>query len=482
MLSNDLYPPKRWRTVAERFALPKAVPAVVFFGCAALLALSLSGCSVYHTKPLPEATHSPYTAITLPASTWLPGGLSSHPFDPTDGLDMTETATLAIAQSPQLKSLRAQAEVTRAQSFAAGLLPDPQINYSQDRPGSGQNGASTAYSRGLSWDVGNLVTLSARRSAGRDTARAVDLSLLWNEWQTVSEARLRFVRVRSAQALVTRLRTEQEALAPLQPRLRDALSRGALTFDVATTGLSAFSDVARQLVDAQTASATATEDLKNLLGLDSKEPLILVGDSDVEPAGGVNAEQALSEMTQRRPDLLALKAGYAAQDSRYRAAILGQFPAINIGINRAQDNTHVDSRGFAVGVSLPLFDANRGNIRIEQATREQLYAEYEERLISARNDVARLEEVLTVLEAREAVLGPFATDLTERAQHAHAAYTHGDLEWTTYLGLRQSTLAADVELISLRETLAETRIALATLLSGRWTDRQQSPTAEGVRP
>ena len=42
------------------------------------------------------------------------------------------------------------------------------------------------------------------------------------------------------------------------------------------------------------------------------------------------------------------------------------------------------------------------------------------------------------------------------------------MDWTVYLGLRQSALAAAVELIALRETLAETRVGLATLLSGDW--------------
>jgi hypothetical protein len=47
-----------------------------------------------------------------------------------------------------------------------------------------------------------------------------------------------------------------------------------------------------------------------------------------------------------------------------------------------------------------------------------------------------------------------------------------------YLGLRQSALAAAVELISLRATLAEARIGLATLLSGDWPE--PTGAAEGA--
>ena len=53
--------------------------------------------------------------------------LRTHRFDPDDGLDITEVAMLAVANNPDLRLARDDAHIARAQAFAAGLLPDPQI-------------------------------------------------------------------------------------------------------------------------------------------------------------------------------------------------------------------------------------------------------------------------------------------------------------------------------------------------------------------
>lgn len=458
---------------------PAARPPA-WLGLATLALILPAGCAWYRPLPLDQRPPPPLGALSVPAGTLLAGGVRTHTFDPSDGLDATEVAMLAVMQSPDLRVLRAQANVNRAQAFAAGLLPDPVIGVSRDRPNAGQPDAATAYTRGVSWDVGSLVTFAARQTARRRTDEQVDLSLLWAEWQTVAESRLQFTRIQHGRELVARLEAESAALKPLTPRLSAALERGVISFDVATTGLSAASDVERQLTEARDALANREQDLRILLGLAAGERLPLVGDVDVPSIADAAAAAALEALPQRRPDLRALALGYAAEEARVRAAILGQFPAVNVGVSRSRDNTGIASTGLALNVSLPLFDANRGAIRVERATREQLHEEYAQRLLTARAEVARLLSTQTLLAARDAELAPHAARLEAAREHAALAYERGAMDWTVYLGLRQSALAAAVELITLRETLAETRIALATLLSGDWA--APAETAGGPAP
>ena len=440
--------------------------------------LVLAGCAIYRPLPLDTGPPKPLSQLSVPASTLLPGGLTTHPFDPADGLDMTEISMLAVAQSPDLKVQRAQAQVTRAQAFAAGLLPDPVITLSRDRPSAGQAGASTAFGQGIAWDVGSLVTLAARRSASRRTDESVDLALLWSEWQTVAEARLRFTRIEHARELVARLELDARAMEPLAPRLRAALERGFISFDVATTGLAAASDVARQLADARANLATSEQDLRDLLGLRADEPLQLVGGLELPDISAGAVPDALGALPHRRPDLRALDLGYAAQESKTRAAVLGQFPALNVGVTRSRDNSNISSSGFTVSVSLPLFDRNRGNIRIERATRAQLREEYQQRLLTAHSDVARLLLAQQILLRRQTELAPHAAQLETAAARASQAYTAGLMDWTVYLALRQNALAAAVELNTLNRTLDENRIGLATLLGGTWSASPALKTKE----
>ena len=436
--------------------------------CLAVVTLVASGCSAYHPLLLDAGAGSRTSALVVPATTILPGGLKAHAFDASDGLDATEVSMVAVVYSPELRVMRAQAKVTRAQAFSAGLLPDPVFGFARDKPDAGQPGAATAYTRGVSWDFGQLVTYGARQSARRHTDEQVDLSLLWGEWQVVCQSRLLFVRIQRGRDLVARLSAESDALRPLMPRLQAALRNGTVTFDVATSGLSAASDVERQLTDARFSLATAEHDLRELLGLAASEPLQLVGDADLATPDDATVNAVLAENPPRRPDLRALMAGYAAQDARVRGAILGQFPAVNIGLTKSRDNSDIASNGFSLSISLPLFDRNQGAVRIEQATREQLNAEYAQRLLTTRANVARLLDAQRILVAREVTLAPYAAQLEDTAARAAVSYARGSMEWTVYVALRQSALAANTELIGLRETLAETRIGLATLATGVW--------------
>lgn len=441
---------------------------------------TISACSVYRPLPLDQAAGPPAARLSVAADNLLPGGIRTHPFNPDDGLDATEVAMLAIAQSPDLRVLRAQGHVLRAQAFAAGLLPDPVFGYARDRPTGGQADASTAVTRSLSWDIGSLVTLAARQSARRHTDVQVDLGLLWAEWQTVAQARLDFVHVLRAREVAARLESEMQALRPLGPRIQSALEQGALTFDVASVGLSAISDAERQLADARTNVIAQEQTLHDLLGVPASQALTLAGDLELPALDDQTVVDAGAKLPFRRPDLRALRAGYEAQQARVRGAILGQFPAVNVGINRSRDNSNISSSGFSLSVSLPLFDANRGAIRVEEATREELKAEYDQRLLLARGELARLVANDRVIVDRSVQLSAHAAQLGQTLQRAEKFYAADGLEWTVYLGIRQSALNADLELIALRQTLAENRIAMVMLAGGDWPD--ETARNPGAKP
>ncbi|HET7222180.1 MAG TPA: TolC family protein, partial [Rhodanobacteraceae bacterium] len=188
-------------------------------------------------------------------------------------------------------------------------------------------------------------------------------------------------------------------------------------------------------------------------------------------------QHALDEMPERRPDLLALQAGYASQQETLRAAILAQFPAITVGFVRARDNSNISSAGFSIGLSLPLFDGNRGNIAIERATRQQLHDEYSARLLADRNDVRRLLADLQSDHAQRNALAAHAAQLAQARDAAQANYAAGRLDWPTYLAIRASSLAADAALLALEQDTHETAIALDALV-GNWPDAANSHTGK----
>lgn len=447
----------------------------------ALAGLLLGGCASYTPLPLGHGRAASSVAQLTAPDPRAPFP-ASHRFDPSDGLDVTEVATLAVANSPALKLKRDELGIARAQAFAAGLLPDPQLSAGEDFPSHSGPGLTSAFSLGLSEDLGALLTRSSRKAAARSQAEQVNLDLLWAEWQTVAQARLLFDQVLTLRAQRARLLHEQAALATVDGYIESALRAGNLTYDSASAGLNAGADVRKRLADATVALHQADSDLHQLLGLATGVSLDLVGPPYQATPTAAQVQQALEALPRRRPDLLALQAGYQSQEAKLRGAVRAQFPALSIGFNTARDTSAVYSHGFSLGITLPLFDRNRGNIAIETATRRQLRDDYAARVQATRSDIHRLQADALTLRQQRRALDAHASQLADARHAASAAWSKGLLDWPTYLAIRGNSLAADLERLDLRQQQVTRSIALETLLGNTDLATAHPVSAKASKP
>ncbi|MBW8078682.1 MAG: hypothetical protein GJU76_11540 [Gallionella sp.] len=145
---------------------------------------------------------------------------------------------------------------------------------------------------------------------------------------------------------------------------------------------------------------------------------------------------------------------------------MAQFLALNIGFNRARDNFATYTQGIGISMSLPVFNGNRGNVAIEQATRQKLHDEYQLRINTAVSEIARILQDQQLLEQQlhNAEVGVTALDLA--ANNAQAAFDSGSIDSLAYNNLRTASLAKQAEAILIRQNLLEQRVALLTLLGG----------------
>jgi outer membrane protein TolC len=393
--------------------------------------------------------------------------LAGHTFDPSDGLDMTEVAMLAVVNNPDLRVARANAGIAHAQAFAAGLLPDPLLNFGVDAPLAGAAAITSAFNLGLSYDVIALLTQAPRRAAAQQDATKTDLNVLWQEWQVVSQARLLFVRLSEEQLLMQVLEQTRTIFADRYARLQTALERGLVTLYAVTPHLTALQDVIRQINDLERQIATNRHDLNALLGLMPDVAVPLVGLATLPDLDDSRIEALLPDLPRRRPDLIALQAGYAAGELRLRAAILAQFPSLNVGFTRARDTSDVNTAGVGISISLPIFSGNRGTIAVERATRSALYTDYQERLNAADSGIRRIltEQRINQRQLQEVDQG--IGDLTQAAAKTEAAFTSRDVDALTYTTMQTAVLAKKVERITLEQALLEQRVALQTLIGGQ---------------
>ena len=332
------------------------------------------------------------------------GPLKTIVVDPGDGLDPLEIAVLAVLNSPDLQAKRTALKVNGAEVFAAGLLPDPQVSVEADHPVSGPD-HQNAYSVIPSLDLAGLIARSNLLRAARFTAQQADLDLLWAEWGTAQQARQLALTAMADEARAAFLRKVLAASPPTgTPIPAPRWISATLTLQTAAADLAVKLDAQAQLAAAEHDALTARRDLNALLNLDAAVMLPLV--PGPAPAGydPATLTQALASLADRRPDLLALKAGYDAQDANLRKAILAQFPLTQISLAFAKDPAGTTTQGVAAAFAAPIFNGGRGNARVQHATREQLRAEYQARLDLTDAEVKNAQAELASANAQAAAL------------------------------------------------------------------------------
>ena len=433
-----------------------------------LIALAgLSGCAHYQPKPLvtrPDLLNRVPHLVIQPQKMPLPE-LAAHAFNPDDGLDMTEVAILAVVNNAELKAARDERGLARAQLLAAGILPNPQFTWGLDFPlNSDPGGVMTAFNLGINYDLQALITRNAAMDAAQAHSLKIDLTVLWQEWQVVQQARLLFIESRIEEKMRPILQSYQAFFADQYQKSQKALKQGNLTLETASADLIAWQEASSRLNDLERQISKTRHDLKALLGLAPTVRLNLTGKMDLFVPDPSQIETLLSQLPQRRPDLLALQAGYASQEQRFRQAILAQFPALNIGLTHARDTTGIYTAGFGIAITLPIFNRNQGHIAIEQATRQRLYDEYQARVNEAYSQVNRLLAQWKLSKKQYEAARAILPDLEVSAKRAQKALEAGNLGGPAYTRFVTAFLNKRLEAITLEQTLLEQRIALQTLL------------------
>ena len=421
-------------------------------------ALMLTACASYTPRPLTDES-SLRPSIDRGATS------NKTPQAQVKALTLDQVAMLAVLNDPDLKAKRQQSGVARAQLYAAGLFPDPQLSYNLDHPTGSDPGLVNAFGVALGYDIAPLISRGARIQGERAATRQVDLQLLWEAWQVSQQARIlavRWVEEEKQSQILERMRTLHRDRYHYSA---DSLRQGDVTLDTTGTDLTALLDSLSQINQLEQTHNDTEHRLRLLLGLQPDAPLAIELPAAPEPVTRQALQSALTNVAQRRPDLLALQAGYQSQEAKVHAAVLAQFPSLSIGISRARDTSNIYTSGFNIGLNLPLFSGNRGAIAVERATREQLRAEYQARLDQAALDVDKLARLQQLIAAQQARLEQYLPTLGQMVDQARKAYRRHDIDALTFLNMESTWTGKRLEFIQLEQSQWENLIALQTLLA-----------------
>lgn len=426
---------------------------------ACLCALALGGCALYHPRPLQEASPANATTLAQTTQNLETPRLSPLPIPARGPWNDLQLADIAIVASPDLRALRAQAQVADAQVFAAGLLPDPQIGIGADVPDG--SGLVPALSLSAGFDIAALLTRHSRVAAARANADQERRDIAWQEWLAANQVRLlarRYqflerqhdVAARAADAAETLLALTQTAVDQHNARLDDLALRRVAVLDAK----------AREGQLARDAEA-ARQQLNQAVGVAPDTRLPLADVTALHDPSSLDAAALEKQAMDKRLDLAALRAGYAAQEAQVRGEILQQYPLPNITVSRARDTTPVYTKGAAVNFALPLWNRNRGGIAIARATREQLHAEYAARVFDARASIAAQVQALKQTAAQRNVLDAQLDKLRAEMQPLEQAAQRRDVALVTFETARAALLDKQIASLALAQAQSEGEVALA---------------------
>ncbi len=396
---------------------------------------------------------------------------------------LRQVVGIALENNRSLRASAAAVERVRAlySVSESALLPPVDGSASATRQRSGGS-TSSSYSVSLgitAWELdffGRLASLQgaalARYLSQQETQQAARLALAAetaNAWLQLAAARQR-------QQLTEELRESQRRTLALVERQHALGAASGLQLARAQTAFEAARGEAAASVVAVTQALLA---LELLAGRSLPPALLPQAQQELVTAlpdlpGGLPAEVLL-----QRPDLRAAEQALQAAAYDVGAARAARFPRLTLTASAGTRSPDLDGL-FSSGsgfwslvprLDLPLFDAGQRRAQAEasEATRQQALAQYEAALQTAFREVADALAVRDSLAERLAAQQAQVAAAERTLALAEQSYRLGSASQLELLDAQRQLAASRQQLVSLRQTEQNNRVALLRALGGRWT-------------
>jgi len=404
---HDQHPLPRYSISLRKFAL-----------AATLLGGGAPQLGAQQPPPDPHAGHGAI-AVVKPEFPRL-GKAQEKPAAPL--FSLAEAETLALANNPTLRQAEAEIRTAQARQKQAGLYPNPSVGYSGEeiRGGSFGGGQQGFF---ISQSIVTAGKLGLQRAVAGHSVRISEIEAEEQRMRVMNGIRLGFYRALAAQEM---LEVKRDLLRISADGLRTAQQLRNIGQADETEVLQA--EVEHQQSDMSVAMQEqslrqAWRSLAALLGKPGLEVRTLVGNLEADlPA--IDEAQALQRITVESPAVQI--AGASADRSRALLAREKREPIPDIevrgGLQRngeiiAAPRYRAGLQGFAeVGVRIPLFDRNQGNVAAAKYQAERADREVERVQLVLRE---RASSVLDIYQSSRIMTERYRTQLLPRMRQSY---------------------------------------------------------------
>ena len=344
---------------------------------------------------------------------------------PSAGLTLAALEQLALAHNPTLRQAQDSVAAAAGHTRQAGLWPNPTVGYegAEIRGGSFRGGEQGAF-------VQQDIVLGGKLAAARQEAAAAE-----RQQQARAAGQRQAVRTAVQLAFYEALRAQQE-VALRQRLLSIAEDAVHTTAQLANVGQADRPDQLEAQVEAgqaqldlnqaQQMRVQAWSQLAATVGQPSLQPQPLSGDLATPPAP-IQPQPYLLELLTQSPAMGVAQAAVAQAQATLRRAHKQPIPNLQLrgGVEANRELNELSRRpvgwqGFAsVGVQLPLFNRNQGNIQAAVAELDRAQQELERVRLSLR---AQAAPQLATYQAASQAVAQYRDTMLPRAQKAYQMY------------------------------------------------------------
>ena len=378
------------------------------------------------------------------------------------GLTRTELEQMALSNNPTLAQAAAEIRAARGRQQQAGLYPNPTVGYQGEQIRGGIQGGGEQ-----GFFVGQNIVLGGKLGLSRQVASVEEEQVEVK----AEEQRLRVlnnVRVQYYQALAA-----QEMVA-LRKKLSQVADDAVITTrQLSNVGQADKPDLLEAEVEADQAELAVVEaeqnqkrvwtELATTVGRPAMPMTHLNGNLSDMPQG--NPEQWLQTITSESPEVKMAQLAVSKAQASLARSRKEAIPDLQLrgGLQQNLEANDTTGRpfglqGFAeVGVEIPMFNRNQGNVSAAQADVERSQQEVQRVQLSLRRRAAM---PLADYESSRTAVERYRDRMIPRAQEAY------DL----YRGKYQQMAAAYPQVLIAQRTLFQLQADYITTLARLWTD------------
>ena len=446
-------------------------PAIVVLGLVA-------GCARFHPQPLSPAETAAGLESRSLGNPELKAFLEKHlnrelnPW-PAAKWDFEMLTLAAFYYQPSLDMARAVWAEAQAGVVTAGARPNPTVGFTPQyvfNPGVEPPWVATL---NLDWPIETAGKRGARVTQARHLSESARLNISATAWQVRSQLRASLIDLsavtRRESLLRQQLAVQEQVVASLDQR-REA---GAMASSEIMPARLLAQKARLDLSDAQRQQVEARARVAEVMGLpvSALKDVEIAYDLTLFPAGldRLTSTEVRHQALQRRPDVLAALADYAASESALQIEIAKQYPDVHLNTGFEYDQGLQKWGLLGFGMELPLLNRNEGPIAQAAARRRQAAARFE--ALQAKV-IADLDRALAVYEvAAKSRAGAEALLATQRKQQEAVAQ-----QLKAGAADRLEVLTAQLELATGELVLQDSQTRLHQAL-GALEDAVQRPVA-----